>query len=91
MNELLVELALEGWPMTDAERWERLQEALRVGERAKALQSVLAHYSGLVIEAGEPIPCPDCLGSFYPTVLPDRDGVTLVCLQCGSAFREVAA
>ena len=87
MNELLVELALEGWPMTTAERWDRLQEALR----EKHMQSVLAHYSGLEIEAGEPIPCPDCLGSFYPTVLPDRDGVTLVCLQCGAKFREVAA
>ena len=85
MNELLVELAMEGWPMTDAERWERLQEALRVGERAKALQSVLAHYSGLVIEAGEPIPCPDCLGPFLP------DGDTLLCRDCGAKFREVAA
>jgi len=81
MNELLVELALEGWPMTEAERWERLREALR----KKHLQSVLAHYSGLVIEAGKPIPCPDCLGPFLP------DGDTLLCRDCGAKFREVAA
>ena len=39
--------------MTDEERWERLELALRDRERAQALHSILMHYVALATEAQE--------------------------------------
>ena len=40
-------------PLTDEERWEHLQEALRIKQRAEALAPVLRHYSRMAMEALE--------------------------------------
>ena len=72
--------------MSVEERWNRLDDALRLKEleqaeqaRLDALQNVLLHYAGMAIEAGADVPCPHCGGPLIGS--PERE-----CRDCGARW-----